>query len=160
MNTYDIIVPLGSSYYEKEDRQSCLVLLRQCKIRRILLILNPLSDGVYNGLADDIAFFTENGMEVMVWLGETLGHGVALAGQKLSENKLPYMRITGIMDKSEAFAFCPLDPKFQEFFWRMFVPLSKQEHKAFYLTMISGYPIARTVWAVAVKGIKNVSTTL
>lgn len=116
MNTYDIIVPLGSSYYEKEDRQSCLVLLRQCKIRRILLILNPLSDGVYNGLADDIAFFTENGMEVMVWLGEILGHGVALAGQKLSENKLPYMRITGIMDKSEAFAFCPLDPKFQEFF--------------------------------------------
>lgn len=73
MNTYDIIVPLGSSYYEKEDRQSCLVLLRQCKIRRILLILNPLSDGVYNGLADDIAFLQKTVMVVMVWLGETLG---------------------------------------------------------------------------------------
>ncbi len=114
METYDIIVPVKTSHLNAEEKKNCLNLLQEYGIHRILLTLEPLTYGIYRELADDIAFFTENGIEVMVWYGETMGHGVALAGQ-LRTSTPRFTPIVNPKGEGAVFAFCPLDPKFQAF---------------------------------------------
>lgn len=114
MNTYDIIVPVNAHHLTRAEKQDCLNVLQQYGIRRILLTVEPLTYGLYPELAEDIAFFTAHQIEVMVWHGETMGHGVSLAGQRRSS--VPHFTpIVNPKGEGAVFAFCPLDPDFQAF---------------------------------------------
>lgn len=114
MKQYNVIVPIKTDTFGEAEMKDCLSVLKSSDIRRILLIVEPFKGEIYPRLADDIAYFTENGIEVTVWMGETLGHGAALAGQTLKST--PFTPIVNPNGEGAVFAFCPLDPDFQKFF--------------------------------------------
>lgn len=58
-------------------------------------------------ISELIAYYKENGLETLVWLGETFGHDGSPA-----TGKLPYRNIE-FFDKGKIKAFCPLDESFK-----------------------------------------------
>lgn len=108
---YKITVPtiITNGHFNKEKT---LTELKRCKADRIALVVDRELDCAFSSdenlmlLSELIHFFEENGIEAMVWLGETFGHN---GGNKSGISK--YQNIRHI-DGREIEAFCPTDENF------------------------------------------------
>lgn len=112
-----ISIPLMNHSSTAEKRQKYLGLLREAGAKRVFLCpKRPVSDpealeAMKKLLSENIEFYTENGLEVGVWIGG-LGHGGALSHEDVSVMG-GYTRIRGLGNGGEADdSFCPLDPEF------------------------------------------------
>ena len=110
MRSVSIPVIYGSVNY---DRAAILDILRRTKANRLMLAINRvlkdgkiLADGNLQGLSEEIAFFEEEGFEVCVWIGETIGHGFP------SNDKSEYRSVVNLYGNEGSSAFCPADERF------------------------------------------------
>ena len=73
---YSVTVP----FFAKTDREKMLRQLERCGVRRVALVSNHAQGVVISSEADfmelqeAVAFFREKGYEVIIWIGETVGH--------------------------------------------------------------------------------------
>jgi len=112
---YRISVPtiVDNGHFNKEKTLSEL---KRAGAHRIALALNRDVDAAFSTpenlalLKKMIEFFEDNGLETIVWLGETLGHSAS--GVKFYEQ---YGHIRHL-DGKEIASFCPTDPVFTKDF--------------------------------------------
>ncbi len=112
-----ISIPFFSEKSTAETRPKYLALLREAGADRVFLCLgNPYGDAkkleaIGRHLAQNIAYYTENGYEVGVWIGG-FGHGGTLA-HEVPIHVDGYTRIRGLGNGGESDdSFCPMDPNY------------------------------------------------
>lgn len=109
---YKITIPtvVTNGHFNKEKT---LKAIKHSGAQRIALAIDREVDYAFSSpenlklLKELIKYYKENGLEVLVWLGETFGH----SGQKQTEES-KYVNIRNI-DFGDTIAFCPLDEKFK-----------------------------------------------
>lgn len=108
---YKITVPtvITNGHFNKEKT---LAELKRCKADRVALAVERELDCAFSSdknltlLSSLIGYFEENGIETMVWIGETFGHD---GGNTSGVSKYRNIRHT---DGREIKAFCPTDENF------------------------------------------------
>lgn len=110
-------IPLMNHTSTEETRPVYLSWLRKAGAGRVFICPeNPYGDTerleeIRRTLAENIAYYTENGLAVGVWIGG-LGHGGMLSHETTARVG-SYTRIRGLGNGGEADdSFCPLDPDF------------------------------------------------
>lgn len=110
-------IPLMNHTSTARTRPIYLSWLQQARADRVFLCPgNPYGDTeqlaeIQRTLAENITYYTENGLEVGVWIGG-LGHGGMLSHETTARVG-NYTRIRGLGNGGEAEdSFCPLDPDF------------------------------------------------
>lgn len=110
-------IPLMNHTSTERTRPIYLSWLQQARADRVFLCPdNPYGDSeklseIKHSLAENIAYYTDNGLEVGVWIGG-LGHGGMLSHETHARVG-NYTRIRGLGNGGEAAdSFCPLDPDF------------------------------------------------
>ncbi len=109
---YKLTVPVYSDYpyFNAED---ALQELQRCRAERVALILQRNMDYAFSSpeslkkLAEHIGFFKDNGFEVLVWVGETIGHS-----SDIESAPTRYQNIHAFSN-GRSKALCPLDKNFQ-----------------------------------------------
>lgn len=94
------------------NKEKTLAELKRCGAERIALALDRETDYAFSSpenlelLKELVRFYRSNGLEVLVWLGETFGHD---GGSQPNKGKYTSIRF---IDKGDIKAFCPLDENF------------------------------------------------
>ena len=112
---YKLSVPLMSSSIHRENRKEYV---RQCKaagVSRVFLAHESSSYPITDALAENVAYFKENGFEVGIWLGDTIGHGFALTHIEGELETNVYPLIVDITGNRRPYAYCPLDASFRRY---------------------------------------------
>lgn len=105
---YKVTVPIMLKK-DRFQKEKVLSELKRSKSDRIALALESRSAKEETVLLSKlIPYFKENGIEVLVWLGETLGHN---AGKPDPDSPYHHMRF---FDQGDIGAVCPLDEAFRE----------------------------------------------
>lgn len=111
---YTITVPtvITNGHFNKEKT---LAELKRCGAKRVALALERELDYSFSApenlklLKELVQYYHENGLEVLVWLGETLGHDSTYH----VDSKYTQMRGFDYNGEiKDIGAFCPLDSKF------------------------------------------------
>lgn len=112
-----ISIPIMNHTSTAETRNKYLSLFRAAGAERVFLCPhNPYGNAaqmeeIRKSLAENIAYYTENGMQVGVWIGG-LGHGGMLS-HEVNARVGSYTRLRGLGNGGEAAdSFCPLDGDF------------------------------------------------
>lgn len=95
------------------NREKTLDEIKRCGAERIAIAIDREMDFTFSSpenlklVSELISYYKENGLETLVWLGETFGH----AGSPATGNS-PYTNIRFI-ERGDISAFCPLDESFK-----------------------------------------------
>lgn len=96
------------------DREKTLEQIKKCGAHRMAIAVSRELDYAFSSpksldtLKDNIAFFKNNGIEVIAWIGETFGHDKSQVGEDYA-SKYSNQRLVG---QGRVTAFCPLDRSF------------------------------------------------
>ena len=108
---------MNSTVTEK-NRGEYLEILKAGEITRIFLVPSQdLSQGKilnFDSLCDNIEFFESNGIEVALWIGETLGHGALFHKESSKDNEKTFVEMVNTDGNVRATVRCPLDKDFQK----------------------------------------------
>ncbi len=110
---YKITVPV-QVYNEHFNKEKTLAELKRSGAHRVALTQGRVlddketMDSRLRNLEQYIKYFKENGLETVVWMGETLGHNGGPANKPSH-----YTHIRNI-NNGEIAAYCPLDPEFKK----------------------------------------------
>lgn len=124
---YNINVPVNFGYgFGSEE---ALRELKRCGVPRAALGLGRELDGEYGfstartveALKRDISLLKENGLEVIVWLGQTFGHDKSPIGD---DRKSMYSN-QWLIGQGRVTAFCPLDKDFKKRFCEWVAEIAK-----------------------------------
>ena len=112
---YKISVPIMNVSVNEKTRENYLSQLRAAKADRVFLILMELGDdlGVLDSFRENIKYFKDNGLEVGIWLGSTIGHGMVLVApgsEKIVSGNKPLVNLLG---EAVGGTHCPLDGEFR-----------------------------------------------
>ena len=111
---YKVTVP--TLIYPHFDKEGVLAELRRAKVDRVALTLEREMGHTFSSpetlatLKELITAYKQAGTEVMIWLGETMGHD-----SSAETEDSPYQNLYDF-DSGRSKAFCPLDEKFQRDF--------------------------------------------
>jgi len=111
---YKVTVP--ALIYPHFDKEGVLAELRRAKVDRVALTLEREIEHTFSSpeilatLKELIVAYKQAGIEVMIWLGETMGHD-----SSAETEESPYQNLCDF-DSGRSKAFCPLDEKFQRDF--------------------------------------------
>ena len=95
------------------NREKTLAELKRCGAHRIAIAIDREVGYAFSSpenlklIKDLIEYYRENGLETLVWLGETFGHDGSPAKGKQAYANLKFI------DKGDISAFCPMDEKFR-----------------------------------------------
>jgi len=110
---YKITVPtiISNGHFNKEKT---LQELKRCRADRVALALDREMDYAFSSpenlelLKELLTYYRQNGLETLVWLGESLGHDRSPADEKI-KSKYKNMIIKG---QGAVKSFCPMDEAF------------------------------------------------
>ena len=114
---------MNSTVTEK-NRGEYLEMLKAGEITRIFLV--PSRDRYqgkilnFESLCDNIEFFESNGIEVALWIGETIGHGGLSHEASRKGNKKSFVEMVNTDGETRANIYCPLDKGFQKILENLF----------------------------------------
>ena len=115
---YKISAPLMNSTVTPANRGEYLEMLKAGDISQVFLVpsqdltLGKIFD--FDSLCDNLAFFEANGIEVAIWIGETLGHGGLTHETSSKDNKKNFVEMVNTDGEVKATVRCPLDKDFQK----------------------------------------------
>lgn len=122
VSALDLGVPVfDTSLLTDADRAAYLKEFRRAGVKKAYVVTNlgRLKPSIWpertEKLREIVRFFETNGVEVAVWIGETIGHGAAVEAGKLDGDlrvPMPYTQLTALDGKLQDCRFCPLDPGF------------------------------------------------
>lgn len=113
---YKISVPIMNVSVTIETRDTYLGQLKSACVDRVfLVVMRPDgSEGLTASVRENAEFFMKNGIEVGIWIGSTIGHGVALAapgGDGFSNTEKTLVNLAG---EPIGGTHCPLDGDFRK----------------------------------------------
>ncbi len=119
--SYKISVPIMNGSLNECTRGIYLQQLKDAKAARVFIIIvefcktDAEKDALISSLRENIRYFEQNGLEVGVWIGTTIGHGVPLAGVN-NTNCLfsDSVRIVNLDGEALPDTRCPLYPEVRE----------------------------------------------
>lgn len=119
---YKMSAPLMNDTVHAGNREQYLAFFQKAGISRVFLALND--NIIPDTLADNIAFFKQNGLEVGVWFN-TIGHGFVLGhvDGELVDQKFP--AIVDIEGETRLFANCPMGETFRTFIVKFAAEVAK-----------------------------------
>lgn len=113
---YKLSVPIYNRTVTPAMRETVLRQVKEAKVDRIFLIpLISVSDGSvpdYDSLCENIAFFQNEGYEVGIWVGHTIGHGSPL-GDVAGEEDTGITPLRNFAGRDIPDTRCPFDKKMQ-----------------------------------------------
>ncbi len=123
---HKLIIPIKNINITDANREYTLSLLRRAECTRLLL---TWVDGRENDLSlmeKNVKYFQDNGIEVGIWIGETIGHGMALLnGATEIKNEKDCKTLVSINGDPIPNTHCPLDKDFQSDFAKKIADLAK-----------------------------------
>jgi len=122
---HKLIIPIKNLNVTDENREYTLSLLRRAECTRILLTWVDGRESDLSLMKKNIKFFQDNGLEVGIWVGETIGHGSALLNGLEIKNQQKYQNLISINGDPIPKTFCPLDKNFQKDFGKKLAELAK-----------------------------------
>ena len=118
----DLGVPVfDTSLLTESNRVTYLEEFRRAGVTKVYVATNlgRLKPSIWpertERLREIVRFFETNGLEVAVWIGETIGHGGAVEAGKMDGDlrvPMPYTQLTALDGRLQDWRFCPLDPGF------------------------------------------------
>lgn len=112
---YKLSVPLMSSSINARNRAEYVRLCHEAGATRIFLAHESSMYPIPDTLAENLAYFKENGFEVGIWLGDTIGHGFALSHIEGGMDASAFPLMIDIQGQQRPFAYCPLDANFRQY---------------------------------------------
>lgn len=109
---YKLSVPVQNRSLTKEARDKYLKILKDIKADRVFVICRDLAQ--LPSLKDNVAFLKENGFEVGIWDGSTIGHGSTIIDGGHVPTKSEFPPLVNLAGQSLLGTSCPLDKNFQE----------------------------------------------
>ena len=109
---YKLSVPVQLRTINDSTRNRYLEILKEAKADRIFLCCKELDK--VPALKTNIAFFKENGFEVGIWVGPTIGHGGALLNGGAEDAQPQFSPLVNLAGEALAETNCPLDTDFQK----------------------------------------------
>lgn len=122
---YRLSVPIMNQTVTAETRDQYLKQCSAAGVNRIFLvpvnqygnndtgIRHAFTETELNALKENIAFFTEHGIETALWVGSTIGHGgLAHDGTTVSDSQIT--TLVNFAGETCPRTSCPLDPQFQK----------------------------------------------
>lgn len=108
---YKVSVPIQNRSITPKTRKDYLSLCREASVERVFLVVHE-SD--LPSLKENIVFLKEGGLEVGVWIGETIGHGGALLNGTGDEQKDNFLPLVNVLGEEREGTRCPLDAAFRK----------------------------------------------
>ena len=108
---YKLSIPIQNRGVTDNSRSDYLTICRRAKVDRIFLTAS-LNEN-YDLLKYNIAFFKENGFEVGIWIGNTIGHGATLLESRNDGSAPKYQRLVNLDGQDLYSTNCPYDKAFQ-----------------------------------------------
>ena len=112
---HKLSIPLMSSSVNKDNRAAYVRQCREAGVKRVFLAHESSSYLIPDALGENVAYFKENGFEVGIWLGDTIGHGFALTHIEGALETDVFPLIVDITGEKRPFAYCPLDKGFRRY---------------------------------------------
>ena len=112
---HKLSIPLMSSSVNKDNRAAYVRQCREAGVKRVFLAHESSSYPIPDALGENVAYFKENGFEVGIWLGDTIGHGFALTHIEGALETDVFPLIVDITGEKRPFAYCPLDKGFRRY---------------------------------------------
>ena len=112
---YKLSIPLMSSSINQGNRDIYVHQCREAGVERIFLAHESSMYPIPDALAENVSFFKENGFEVGIWLGDTIGHGFALSHIEGGMDASAFPLMVDIQGEPRPFAYCPMDEGFRHF---------------------------------------------
>lgn len=109
---YKISLPIQNKSLNDENRPQFVDQCRKAKVDRIFLTASLHEN--CDVLKQNIQYFKNNGFEVGIWVGNTIGHGSTLLESRDTGEKPKYQRLVNLDGKEMYSTNCPLDKDFQK----------------------------------------------
>lgn len=114
---YKISTPIINSICYGKAREKYLSSFKKGKIERVFLVVIVNDDRKFDLselplLTENVRFFENNGIEVCVWIGNTIGHGGRLIKEDSFVDEYGYTNLVTMDGAKVDKAYCPLDKKF------------------------------------------------
>ena len=125
---YQLSVPVMNATVNQKTRREYLRQFLACEAKRVFLV--PDTDIVtgevrdFEALKENLAYFTDHGIEGAIWVGETVGHGGLLHDVGTAKNSARMTPLVNFAGEERPGTRCPLDPFFREKVSRVFARLS------------------------------------
>ena len=108
---YKISLPIQSKTLNEENKPIFVSLCKKAGVERVFLTAS-LSENLEE-LKENIAYFKNEGFEVGIWVGNTIGHGATLLNGAGLGEKPKYQPLVNLDGNSLPGTNCPYDKKFQ-----------------------------------------------
>ena len=110
---YKLSIPIIGRHINDENRKQYADELKRAKADRVFVTAS-LDDDL-DVMRAKVEYFKDNGFEVGIWIGNTIGHGATLFKLKETGEKPKYQRLVNLEGKDLIGTNCPLDKNFREY---------------------------------------------
>ena len=110
---YKISIPIQNRGVNENNKFEYIDICKKAQVDRVFLTASLGENAEL--LSQNIAFFKENGFEVGIWIGNTIGHGSTLLDSHDNGAKPKYQRLVNIEGEDLYSTNCPYDKSFQNY---------------------------------------------
>ena len=110
---YKLSIPISNKCFNDNNKHDFVALCKKAKIDRIFLTAS-LSEDIER-LSKNIQYLKDEGFEVGIWVGNTIGHGATLLNGADTGANPKYFNLVNLDGKALHGTNCPYDKKFQAF---------------------------------------------
>ena len=110
---YKLSLPIQNKGFTEENKKDYVRLCKKSKIDRIFLTASLSEDK--EKLRSNIQYLKDEGFEVGIWVGNTIGHGETLLNGADTGKTPKYHPLVNIDGKTLSGTNCPYDKNFQEY---------------------------------------------
>ncbi len=108
---YKLSLPIQNKGINDENKKEFVVLCKKAGVDRIFLTASLSEDT--EKLSDNIKFFKDQGFEVGIWVGNTIGHGETLLDSRDPGGKPAYQQLVNLQGTALYSTKCPYDENFR-----------------------------------------------
>ncbi len=121
---HQLAVPIMLSSVTEENRDVYLEQCREAGVARVMLVLASVWMPLPPHLAETVAFFKKNGLEVGIWT-DTIGHGSVLTHVVGAQSIPDFTSMVNLNGKERTGTFCPMDAGFRRHIAALVASLAK-----------------------------------
>ena len=110
---YKLAIPIQNKSLNDKNRTQFVAECKRAGCERVFLTVS-LEENL-EMLKFNVQYFKDNGFEVGIWIGSTIGHGATLLNSRDTGEKPKYQRLVNLEGREMYGTNCPLDKSFQKY---------------------------------------------
>ena len=120
---YKLAIPIQNKSLNDKNRTQFVAECKRAGCERVFLTAS-LEENL-EILKFNVQYFKDNGFEVGIWVGSTIGHGATLLNSRDTGEKPKYQRLVNLEGREMYGTNCPLDKSFQKYLSEQLAKLSE-----------------------------------